>query len=67
MPVSNEVAGGRLASDSPIPPRAVREPVRQRRTRAVPLITEVPMKTAFPASARASSAAAETPGCFSTG
>jgi hypothetical protein len=66
IPRSNSVSGGRSRRRAAIAPNAVSAPVRTTRARAVPLRTDVPMKTQFARSARLASAGAG-PGCFSTG
>ena len=66
VPSWKEVAGGRVASVSAISPRAVPWPVLHTSTLPVPLMTEVPMSTEFPAR-RPSACPGSSPGAFSTG
>lgn len=67
MPISNAVGGGsawRLLATSP---SAVCEPVAMTPTRALPLITVLPMNTALSASCSSAARPPGAPGCFSTG
>ena len=66
MPSSKEWARAGRDTLSAMPPISVSAPVLINNTRALPLMTEVPMKTACVASCT-SSAASGVPGCFSTG
>jgi len=61
------VAGGFSARLVARPPSDVLRPVRQMTMAAVPLITEVPAKTAFDAPAGFSAPRAASPACFSAG
>ena len=67
MPTVNAVAGGFSARLTASLPRAVALPVRQTSTVAVPLMTDVPAKTAFDAPVGLSALAAVSPTDFSAG
>ena len=67
MPTAKAVAGGFSAKLVARWPSAVLPPVRQTTIVAVPLITEVPAKTAFDAPAGFSAPRAASPACFSAG
>ena len=67
MPTAKAVAGGFSARLVARWPSAVLPPVRQTTIVAVPLITEVPAKTAFDAPAGFSAPRAASPACFSAG
>jgi hypothetical protein len=67
IPTAKAVAGGFSARLVARWPSAVRPPVRQIRIVAVPLIADVPAKTAFDAPAGFSAPKAASLACFSAG
>ena len=67
IPRSNASLGRSVASPCASPPSSVARPVRHTKAVAVPLITEVPMKTKFVAPEGSSAGTARSATCFSTG